>query len=100
MKLNYESLKNNNSWKEKGYFVPSFDREKMIEETKANPEWVHFGAGNIFRAFQANLSQRMLEEGFASKGITVVEGFDYEIIEKMYRPHDNMSILVTLKADG
>nr|WP_297763502.1 mannitol dehydrogenase family protein [uncultured Butyrivibrio sp.] len=100
MKLNYESLKNNNSWKEKGYFVPSFDREKMIEETKANPEWVHFGAGNIFRAFQANLSQRMLEEGFASKGITVVEGFDYEIIEKMYRPHDNLSILVTLKADG
>ena len=100
MKLNYESIKNNNSWKEKGYFVPSFDREKMIEETKANPEWVHFGAGNIFRAFQANLSQRMLEEGFASKGITVVEGFDYEIIEKMYRPHDNLSILVTLKADG
>ena len=72
----------------------------MIEETKANPEWVHFGAGNIFRAFQANLSQRMLEEGFASKGITVVEGFDYEIIEKMYRPHDDLSILVTLKADG
>lgn len=100
MKLNYESLKNNNSWKEKGYFVPSFDREKMIEETKANPEWVHFGAGNIFRAFQANLSQRMLEEGFASKGITVVEGFDYEIIENMYRPHDDLSILVTLKADG
>ena len=100
MKLNYESLKNNNSWKEKGYFVPSFDRDKMIEETKANPEWVHFGAGNIFRAFQANLSQRMLEEGFASKGITVVEGFDYEIIEKMYRPHDDLSILVTLKADG
>lgn len=100
MKLNYESIKNDNSWKEKGYYLPSFDREKMIEETKANPEWVHFGAGNIFRAFQANLSQRMLEEGLASKGITVVEGFDYEIIEKMYRPHDDLSILVTLKADG
>ena len=100
MKLNYESIKNDDSWKEKGYYLPSFDRDKMIEETKANPEWVHFGAGNIFRAFQANLSQRMLEEGFASKGITVVEGFDYEIIEKMYRPHDDLSILVTLKADG
>ncbi len=100
MKLNYESIKNDDSWKEKGYYLPSFDRDKMIEETKANPEWVHFGAGNIFRAFQANLSQRMLEEGLASKGITVVEGFDYEIIEKMYRPHDDLSILVTLKADG
>jgi fructuronate reductase len=100
MKLNYESVKNDNTWKEKNYFIPSFDREKMIAETVKNPEWVHFGAGNIFRAFQANLSQRMLEQGFATRGLTVVEGFDYEIIEKMYRPHDNLSILVTLKADG
>ena len=99
MILNNESVKNA-EWKEKGYFVPSFDREKMIAETVANPEWVHFGAGNIFRAFQANLSQRMLEEGIATRGLTVVEGYDYEIIEKMYRPHDNLSILVTLKADG
>ena len=99
MVLNNESVKNA-EWKEKGYFVPSFDREKMIQETVANPEWVHFGAGNIFRAFQANLSQRMLEEGSATRGLTVVEGYDYEIIEKMYRPHDNLSILVTLKADG
>ncbi len=99
MKLNAESLKNT-EWKEKGYALPSFDRDKMINETVASPEWVHFGAGNIFRAFQANLAQRMLNDGFNTKGLTVVEGFDYEIIEKMYRPHDNLSILVTLKADG
>ena len=99
MKLD-NSVFTNKEWQEKGFFVPTFDREKMIKETVAAPEWVHFGAGNIFRAFQANLSQRMLEEGSATKGLTVVEGFDYEIIEKMYRPHDNLSILVTLKADG
>ncbi len=100
MKLNENSVYNDNTWKEKGFFVPTYDRDKMIEETKAAPEWVHFGAGNIFRAFQANLAQRMLEQGFNTKGLTVVEGFDYEIIEKMYRPHDNLSLLVTLKADG
>ena len=99
MVLNNDSFKDS-TWKEKGYFIPSYDREKMIEKTVAEPKWVHFGAGNIFRAFQANLSQRMLEQGFDDTGITVVEGFDYEIIEKMYRPHDNLSILVTLKADG
>ena len=99
MILNKDAIKDN-VWKEKGYFVPSYDREKMIEKTVAEPKWVHFGAGNIFRAFQANLAQRMLEEGFDDTGLTVVEGFDYEIIEKMYRPHDNLSILVTLKADG
>lgn len=100
MRLDIASVKSDNTWKEKGFFIPSYDRDKMVEETVAAPEWVHFGAGNIFRAFQANLAQRMLEEGFSTKGLTVVEGFDYEIIEKMYRPHDNLSILVTLKADG
>lgn len=100
MKLNNEGLAAGQVWEEKGYHIPSFDRNKMIEKTIAEPTWVHFGAGNIFRAFQANLSQRMLEQGLTDRGITVVEGFDYEIIEKMYRPHDNLSVLVTLKADG
>ena len=33
-------------------------------------------------------------------GLIVAEGFDYELIEKMNRPHDDYSILVTLEADG
>lgn len=65
-----------------------------------NPFWVHFGAGNLFRAFQANVVQRLLNDGVLDRGLVVVEGFDYEIIEKMYQPHDNLSILATLKADG
>ena len=97
MKLNNEGLKDRAAWEEKGYSLYTFDREKMTEETKKEPEWVHFGAGNIFRAFQANIAQNLLNKGITNKGITVVEGFDYEIIEKMYRPHDNLSILVTLK---
>ena len=39
MKLNYDSVKNDNSWKEKGFFIPSFDRDKMVKETVENPEW-------------------------------------------------------------
>ncbi len=100
MKLNDSSVRNIAQWEEKGYHLPAYDRDVMIAKTKENPTWVHFGAGNIFRAFQANLAQRMLEAGRTEIGLTVVEGFDYEIIEKMYRPHDNLSILVTLKADG
>ncbi|MBR5360659.1 MAG: mannitol dehydrogenase family protein, partial [Lachnospiraceae bacterium] len=65
-----------------------------------SPEWIHFGAGNIFRAFQGNLMQRLLISGDVKTGLIVCEGYDYEIIEKMYRPHDNLSILATLKADG
>lgn len=100
MKLSTEGLKNQQEWLEKGYHLPQYDRAAMIAETRENPVWVHFGAGNIFRAFQANLAQRLLEEGSAKTGITVCEGFDYEIVEKQYRPHDDLSVLVTLKADG
>ena len=58
------------------------------------------GAGNIFRAFTANVQQNILNAGKSDTGIIAAEGFDYEIIEKMYKPHDNLGVVVTLKADG
>lgn len=100
MKLNENGLKNRNEWEEKGYEVPKYDRQEMIKRTKENPCWVHFGAGNIFRAFQADIAEKLLNEGITDKGITVVEGYDYEIIEKKYHPNDNYSITVVLKSDG
>ena len=90
----------NSQYLSKGYSLPGYDRETVKKVTLGNPEWIHFGAGNIFRAFQGNLMQRLLDEGKTSSGLIVCEGYDYEIIEKMYRPHDNLSILATLKADG
>lgn len=100
MKLDKEGLLESSAWKTAGYHVPDYDREKFAENTKENPEWIHFGAGNIFRAFQANLMQELMETGKSETGLIVAEGFDYEIIEKMYWPHDDYSILVTLKSNG
>ena len=100
MVLNKAGLENKSEWEVKGYALPKFDREAMVAATKENPYWVHFGAGNIFKAFQANVAQNLLNEGVLDRGIVVAEGFDYEIIEKMNRPHDEYTILVTLKADG
>ena len=80
--------------------IKKYDRELVRENTLDNPEWIHFGAGNIFRAFQANLMDRLIEDGLSQTGLLVCEGYDYEIIGKVYRPHDDLSILVTLKADG
>ena len=42
----------------------------------------------------------MLDAGAYDRGVIVAEGFDYEIIDKAYRPYDNMSLLVLLKSDG
>ncbi len=98
--LSEEGLKDRQAWEAAGYRLPGFDRAQMIARTKAAPRWIHFGAGNIFRAFQANVVQHLIEQGDMDTGLIVAEGFDYEIIEKSYRPQDNYSILVTLKADG
>ena len=100
LELKQKDLKNRKEWLEAGYALPEYDREEMRRETLAHPKWVHLGAGNIFRAFQANLMQKLLNEGDEKAGIVAVDGFDFEIILKNYRPHDNLSILVTLKADG
>lgn len=100
LKLTDEGLKNREEWISKGYALPKYDRAEMKKATSENPKWIHFGAGNIFRAFQANAMQKMLNKGEEKAGIIAVDGFDYEIIEKNYRPHDNLSVLVTLKADG
>ncbi len=100
MQLSEAGLKNREEWTSKGYKLPEFDREKVMAATKENPFWIHFGAGNIFRAFQANVVQNLLNEGVLDRGLTVAEGYDYEIIEKMNHPHDDYTILVTLKADG
>lgn len=100
MRLDKEGLKEDGAWREAGYYVPSYDRETLTENTRQKPEWIHFGAGNIFRAFQANLMQQLMEEGKSETGLIVAEGFDYEIIEKMYWPHDNYGILATLKGNG
>lgn len=100
MKLNEQGLKNRAFWESAGYALPSFDREAVTAATIKNPRWLHLGAGNILRAFQANLMQQLLNEGKCTTGLIVAEGYDYEIIEKMNRPHDDYSILVTLKANG
>jgi fructuronate reductase len=100
MKLTRDGLKEMSAWREAGYSLPSFDFEKVALATKEQPRWIHFGAGNIFRAFQANVLQDLLNRGVCDTGLIAVEGFDYAIIDQMYQPHDNLGILVTLKADG
>ena len=87
-------------WEVKGYQVPKFDIQAVREKTAQEPTWIHFGAGNIFRAFPAAVLQKALDSGAYDRGVIVAEGFDYEIIDKAYRPYDNLSLLVLLKSDG
>ena len=100
LKLKKEELKDQAQWEEAGITPPQFDYQNLVDNTKENPEWVHFGAGNIFRAFIARLQQELLNEGEIETGIIAAEGFDYEIIDKVYKPADNLSLVVKMFADG
>ncbi len=100
LKLKKEELKDLAQWEDAGINPPQFDYQNLIENTKDNPEWVHFGAGNIFRAFIARLQQELLNKGEVEIGIIAAEGFDYEIIDKVYQPADNLSLVVKMSADG
>ncbi len=87
-------------WEAKGYRIPRFDIQAVREKTAKQPTWVHFGGGNIFRAFPAAILNDALNSGRYDRGVIVAETFDFEVVDKAYRPYDNLSLLVSLQSDG
>ena len=99
MKLSLNSL-TDQAYAQHGYLTPGFDVRAMRQRTAAAPAWVHFGAGNILRAFPCVLAQKLLEQGAMDTGLVVVETYDEEIIDKAFAPFDNLCLAVSLKSDG
>ena len=87
-------------WEQKGYQLPKYDIKAVAQKTHDKPTWVHFGAGNIFRAFPAAILNDALNTGRYDRGVIVAESFDYEIIDKAYRPYQNLSLFVSLQSSG
>ena len=100
MNLTDTGLQERQAWEKAGIEIPSYDRAAMVKKTKEAPGWVHFGAGNIFRGSIAGLQDALLEEGLADTGIIAAETFDFDIMDKIYEPFDDLALLITLKADG
>lgn len=100
MKLTWEGLKNRQEWEQAGIALPSYDAEAVAEKTKKAPIWVHMGIGNIFRIFIGGIADQLLEKGLMDRGITCVEVFDYDMVDKIYDPYDNLVLSVTLHGDG
>lgn len=80
--------------------VPSYSQSAISAAMLVHPRWVHFGGGNLFRAFHSVIAQRLIEQGDLDSGVVVVETYDGEIIDAMYRPFKNRFLAVTMKADG
>ncbi|MBC8584635.1 mannitol dehydrogenase family protein [Youxingia wuxianensis] len=99
-KFSIEGLSRSTVWEAAGIQLPKFDIHQMVLNTCKTPRWIHFGAGNIFRGFIAALQNTLLEEGLADCGIIASDTFDYEIIDKIFTPYDNLSLLVIMNPDG
>lgn len=100
MKLTMQGIKECKEWEKAGITLPGYDVKKVSEEAKKEPVWVHFGIGNIFRIFIGGIADGLLEEGILDRGITCVETFDYDVVDKIYKPYDNLGLSVILHGDG
>ena len=100
MKLTLHDLKNQSAWEQAGIALPSYDPAALAERTKAAPAWVHMGIGNIFRIFMGSIADQLVSEGWMDRGITCVEPFDFDVVDKIYRPCDNLALRVILRGDG
>ena len=102
MKLNDIFTGNFNAaeWEAKGYQLPKFDIKAVRDKTAKEPTWVHFGGGNIFRAFPAAILNDALNTGKYDRGVIVAETFDFEVIDKAYAPYNNLSLCVNLCSDS
>lgn len=100
MELSYKGLEDRAAWEAAGVKLPAYNMAEMARATRQEPIWVHFGSGNIFRGFIAQLQQHLLNMGLTDKGIIAVDTFDYDIIDKIYTAFDNLTLNVTLNADA
>ena len=100
MRLTLDGIKDTRYWNAAGIELPGYDVAKIAEEGKKRPIWAHFGIGNIFRIFLGGIADSLLEQGLLHAGITCVETFDYETVDKIYAPFDNLSLSVILENDG
>ena len=100
MKMRLSSLQSPAAWEALGVALPRYDVAAMAQRTKAQPLWVHFAAGNIFSGFIAALQQSLLNQGLTDRCIIAAETFDYDIVDRIYAPFDNLTLNVTLHPDG
>lgn len=100
MKLTMHGIKEREAWEKAGIALPGYDVEEVSERAKKEPKWVHFGIGNIFRVFIGGIADGLLEKGILDRGITCVETFDYDVVDKIYKPYDNLGLNVILHGDG
>jgi len=100
MRITEDYLMSQVDFEKQGIKIPKYDSEQMKKATKENPRWVHFGAGNLYRCFHAQVAAELLDMSEMEEGIIVAETFGEDLIEEIYHAGNHRSLTVTMKADG
>ncbi len=100
VKITDDYKKDKQAFAKAGIKVPTYSQEEIAKKTLAAPRWVHFGGGNLFRAFHAAIASHLIDAGELDEGIIVVDTHDDSIIENVYKKFNNRMLRVITKADG
>lgn len=83
-----------------GVSLPDFDVERTRRAGLEQPRWIHFGGGNLYRAFHAQVAQDVLEARGMDRGVVVVETFSPFTVDEVYRPYNSDILQVIMEEDG
>lgn len=59
----------------KGVRLPQCDVDALCKAGADQPVWMHFGGGNLYRAFHAQIAQDLADKGLLTRGVVVAETF-------------------------
>ncbi|KRK88773.1 mannitol dehydrogenase family protein [Lentilactobacillus sunkii] len=96
VKITDDYLNNKKEFTDAGIKVPTYDIKQKSGATK----WVHFGGGNLFRAFHAAIADRLLESGDLDAGIVVAETHDKDVVKDAYKKFNDRILRVITHEDG
>ena len=73
---------------------------KKLTEGQQHPVWLHFGGGNLYRGFHAEIAQCLADQNELETGVVVCETFDEEVVEKAYHDYNNDILEIVMSGDG
>ncbi|EGO8427958.1 mannitol dehydrogenase family protein [Enterococcus gallinarum] len=80
--------------------LPCFDVKEVKQEGQQHPVWLHFGGGNLYRGFHAEIAQCLADQNELETGVVVCETFDEEVVEKAYHDYNNDILEIVMSGDG
>ena len=83
-----------------GVRLPQADVDGVRQAGLKHPRWIHFGGGNLYRAFHAQVAQDVIDAGGMDRGVVVVETFQPFTVDEVYRPYNSDILQVIMDEDG